>query len=377
MQMKIRESKFELLRIFSMLMIIFQHALERSIPDWGMLKGAFSFNYCVVVLIGIWGQLGVMIFVMISSWFMVDKQGIRMKKVIDLLLEVMTFCIGMLLIFSIVYPKSINIKLIVKELATPAYKQYWFITTFLAFYLIMPLLQKLVSSLSNIALRNTCIVLTLLIPIYNYLFVNVGDTLADFSYIFIMTAYLKRNPDNWFKRNHRMLLLILPLISVSLILFKLFAEHYLGEALLLRMFTMLRGRTFLLFLGCVGIFYTFENMKSIHSSGINLIGSTMFGVYLIHENILLRGETNGASLLWNKLIPIGQSFKSGGVMFSVHYIISVLAIFGICILIKLLHKFTIEKIYTTNQGLIQLGNKLDLFYGKRLWMTHENEKKND
>lgn len=42
--MKTRDSKFELLRILSMLMIIFQHALERSIPDWGMLKGGFSLN---------------------------------------------------------------------------------------------------------------------------------------------------------------------------------------------------------------------------------------------------------------------------------------------------------------------------------------------
>lgn len=310
--MKTRESKFELLRIFSMLMIIFQHALERSIPNWGMLRGGFSISYCISVLIGIWGQLGVMLFVMISSWFMVDKQGIRMKKVIDLLLEVMTVCIGMIIIVAIIKPEILNIKLIMKELLTPAYKQYWFVTTFLAFYLIMPLLQKLVSVLSNIALRNTCVVLTLLIPIYNYLFVNVGDSLADFTYIFIMTAYLKRNPKNWFK-SHRSILLTIPLlISASLILYKLLAERYFGVSLLLRMFTMLRGRTFLLFLGCVGIFYTFENMKPIYSSGINIIGSTMFSVYLIHENILLRGEINGASLLWNRLIKIEQWFSAGG-----------------------------------------------------------------
>lgn len=310
--MKIRDSKFELLRVLSMLMIIFQHALERSIPDWGMLKGEFSFNYCVAVSIGIWGQLGVMLFVMLSSWFMVDKRGIRMKKVIDLVLEVMTICIGMVIIFAIVHPESLNLKLIIKELVTPACKQYWFITTFLVFYLIMPLLQKTVSALSDTALRNTCVVLTLLIPVYNYLSVNVGDSLADFSYIFIMAAYMKRNPQNWFKKHHRALLVIPPFITIALILYKLFAEQYLGEGLLLKMFTMLRGRTFLLFLACVGIFYTFENMKSIYSNRINAIGGTMFGVYLIHENILLRGEANGQALLWNQLVPISKFFAGGG-----------------------------------------------------------------
>ena len=310
--MKTRESKFELLRILSMLMIIFQHAMERSIPDWGMLKGAFSFNYCVAVLMGIWGQLGVMLFVMLSSWFMADKQGIRMKKVIDLFLEVMTVCIGMMIVFAFVHSESLNLKLIIKELLTPAYKQYWFITTFLAFYLIMPLFQKLVSVLSDTALRNTCVVLTLLIPIYNYLFVNVGDTLADFSYIFMMTAYLKRKPENWFKRHHRILLTIPLFISASLIIYKLFAERYFGEALLMRMFSMLRGRTLLLFLGCVGIFYAFESLKPMYSKTVNTLGSTMFGVYLIHENILLRGEANGQSLLWNELVPIPKMFAGGG-----------------------------------------------------------------
>ena len=119
-------------------------------------------------------------------------------------------------------------------------------------------------------------------------------------------------------------------------------------------------------------------MKSICSPGINLIGSTMLGVYLIHENILLRGEANGASLLWNRLIPIGQWFSvRGGVSFTVRFILSVLVVFVICILIKLLHKFTIEKIYMTNKALIRLGDELDIFYGEKLWAPHNEEIKPD
>ena len=377
MLMKIREAKFELLRILSMLMIIFQHALERSIPDWGMLKGDFSFNYCVAVSIGIWGQLGVMLFVMLSSWFMVDKQGIRMKKVIDLFFEVISICICMLLIFAIVHPESLNLKLIIKELTTPINKQYWFITTFLVFYIIMPLLQKVVAAMSNAALKNTCVVLTLLIPVYNYLSVNVGDSLADFSYIFIMTAYLKRNPQNFLKKHRCALLTILPLITVSLISYKLFAEQYLGEFLLMKLFSMLRGRTFLLFLACVGIFYTFENIKPIYSKRINAIGSTMFGVYLIHENLLLRGESNGQSLLWNRLFPVAQWFNEGGVRFLVQYLLSVITVFVICIAIKTVHKCTIERLYKSNQRLIRLGDKLDILYGKIAWASSDEEKTND
>lgn len=64
-------------------------------------------------------------------------------------------------------------------------------------------------------------------------------------------------------------------------------------------------------------------------------------------------------------------------MFAVHYILSVLAVFVICILIKLIHKFTIEKVYNSSSILIKLGDKLDVFYGKILWTSHDEEKKND
>ena len=239
----------------------------------------------------------------------------------------------------------------------------------------MPLLQKVVSVLSDAALKNTCIVLTLLIPVYNYLSVNVGDSLADFSYIFIMTAYLKRDPYNWFKKHRYLLLSILPLITGSLILYKLFAEQYLGFGILMKMFTMLRGRTFLLFLACIGVFYTFENMKPIHSKCINTIGSAMFGVYLIHENLLLRGESNGQSLLWNQLFPIAQWFERN--TFVMYYFVSVIAVFIICVAIKLLHKYTIEKLYKNDKRLILIGDKLDALYGKIIWLSSDEEKAND
>ena len=81
---KIRDSRFELLRILAMLMILMQHPLERCFPvDWGFIEAApFSANYVGASLLTVWGQLGVMLFVMISAWFMTDRQGIRGQKII-------------------------------------------------------------------------------------------------------------------------------------------------------------------------------------------------------------------------------------------------------------------------------------------------------
>ena len=199
-----RDGRFELLRILAMLLILLQHPLERSmehgLPD--ILGVTPSVNSIFAIAVAIWGQLGVMLFVMISSWFMADRKGIKGKKVLMLFLQVWTTCLLMIAAAAVICPERIHIRFLIKEMVTPIYRgHYWFITTFLAFFISVPLLQKLVHNLSDNALRSTCIILTVLIPLYNCVDENVGGSWADFCYIFMVTAYLKRTPDNCFRKH--------------------------------------------------------------------------------------------------------------------------------------------------------------------------------
>lgn len=59
------------------------------------------------------------------------------------------------------------------------------------------------------------------------------------------------------------------------------------------------------------------------------------------------------------------------------YAIGVLAVFTICVAIKLVHKYAVERLYKNSQRLIKLGDKLDCLYGKAVWSSPSKEKLND
>lgn len=365
----VRDSRFELLRILAMLMILLQHPLERCFTGGfsDLLEQPFSISFVGAMLLSIWGQLGVMLFVIISAWFMVDRKGIKSKKIIMLFLQVWTTCFIIMAVIGLLYPERINIRLIVKELLTPVYKyQYWFITTFLAYFLTIPIMQKLTQSLSDKALRNICLVMTMLIPLYNYLEENVGASWADFCYIFLVTAYLKRTPDNWFRKHCGLFWIGIAIITGCLLGYKLLFASKLGNGIFLKLFMSLRGRTLLLFIISIELFYCFERMKPIYSKIINSIGNTMFGVYLIHENYLFRGEENGNGLVWNDLLHIDKLYQNEP-MFLLYYIGIVMGVFIACILLETLRQNLIERWYRSSRIINQLGEKFDKFYSKNMF----------
>ena len=314
----------------------------------------------------LWGQLGVMIFVMISSWFMADRQGICGQKIIMLLLQVWTTCILEIVAIGIWHPERLSKGIILKELLTPLYqKHYWFISVYLVFLIIVPPMQLLVQALSDHSLQSVCLMMTVLIPLYNYYSDNVGGALADFCYIFLVVAYLKRKPDNWLRRNCSCFWIGIAAIAGCLIGYKLLLSPKLGDGLLLRILS-LRGRTLLLFLVAVELFYCFEKMKPFTSRIINAISGTMFGVYLIHENLMIRGEVNGSSFIWNDLLHIDDLYMEQP-FFVMYYIGIVLAVFAGCILLEFLRQNLIERLYRSNPMVKSFGERFDIFYTGKIF----------
>jgi len=191
----------------------------------------------------------------------------------------------------------------------------------------------------------------------------VGDKLADFIYIFFATAYLKRHPENLLRKHCRLFLVGMGTIAGSVIVYKAVLAQRFGDANLIRILTRLRGRTLLLFLTAMCLFYCFETMKPIYSRVINTIGSTTFGIYLLHENMLVRGEESGQAWLWNTILHIDEHFLNDKA-FVPYYFGCVIGIFVLCILIDLIRQNTIERCYRSSRFLEKLGKWFDDHYGR-------------
>lgn len=73
---KKRDSRLEFLRVVAAFLILAHHAIQHGGTELNsLIQSEFSINQFWSTLIGSWGQLGVTIFVIISSWFLTDNRG--------------------------------------------------------------------------------------------------------------------------------------------------------------------------------------------------------------------------------------------------------------------------------------------------------------
>ena len=68
----IRDSKFEILRIIAMLLIVAHHFVVHGFELENI--ETFSYNKIVVEILSLGGKLGVNLFVLISAYFMIDSK---------------------------------------------------------------------------------------------------------------------------------------------------------------------------------------------------------------------------------------------------------------------------------------------------------------
>lgn len=92
---------------------------------------------------------------------------------------------------------------------------------------------------------------------------------------------------------------------------------------------------------CMGVssFLCFKNMKLKQSKVINTIASSTFGVLLIHTN-----SDTTRKWLWQTVLNVKETFYEPTGMVVLHAVLSVAAIFAICVIIDQIRIKTIERI---------------------------------
>jgi surface polysaccharide O-acyltransferase-like enzyme len=96
---KKRNSSIELLRIISILMVIISHYSVHNGVDNSLLP--LSVNRILLESFSL-GNIGVMLFVMITGYFMsVNKNGLGISKLLTLYLQVLFYSFGLYLLFII------------------------------------------------------------------------------------------------------------------------------------------------------------------------------------------------------------------------------------------------------------------------------------
>lgn len=317
-----RQSNVELLRIVAMILIVAHHfvvhgALE--VPVYcGSLTEVFNAFWCG--LIGSFGKVGVHIFIIITGYFNILKD-FRISKALNIYLK--TICYA-----SIIFILG---GFLGKQAQFANVCDYWFIKNYLFLYLLTPLLNWTIKLLNKKQL-DMILFLSILITFIPPLFCkfNLGH-LGTFAVLYFIGAYYQIRQLNLSNKFYMTILgctlfyLVYYLIS-NIGYNTMVSNSITANISLYSLFT---------FILAISIFNLFLNLKIENNNLINGIASSVFGVYLIHDNALIY------PLIWNKLLSVSTYIDK--TYFALYSLITVAGVFLVCvaldkILMKLLGK---------------------------------------
>ena len=348
-----RNSAVELLRITAMIMIILSHCSVHDV--FPTEPSAFSYNnyildWCIL------GNLGVDIFMLISGYFLSQKEN-PTGSLPRLWAQVFTyslFCAGLFLLTG--HPRS-EISWAYVFFPT-IHNTYWFFSAYMIFLLLTPYINRMLRTITRGQL-GTCISIMILFWAFFPAITQIqlyGDVLPTFLMFYLIGAYFRKYPKNRF--SHLAFRLTTVLISFLLLFFSsaLFRHH--GPALgsWARYNTFFYERNSILaVLTTVSLFSMFIYLPPFHSKLINWIGGCTFGIYLLHDNGLIR------SVLWQEWLPKYNYYHTKWLLPGI--LISAAIVMTAGTLAESLRRITIDKPFSAVvtgvlQKLQSLGNKL-------------------
>lgn len=331
-----RESKLELLRIFSMILIIVHHFYYNNIIlDYTNL----NLNQFIVQILSVGGKIGVNCFVLITGYFMINSK-FKLKKLLILMGEVWFYSITILLISTLLWNPNIGIKDLIKSIFPISYNHYWFITTYVVMYILSNYINKFLKNLNRKEYIGLIIILFVAFSIIPT-FINGKIDFSNidwFIFMYLVGAYIRLYPKNKKFNNKKIMAILIIAVILSILSVYILDLLYAYIKIDPLHFALPMNQILPLIIS-ICIFLIFLNLNIKNNKTINRIASCMLGVYLIHTNILIR------DIIWKEIFKVDKLVNSPYLVLYELLIVSL--IFVICVIIDFIRQKTIERIYVT------------------------------
>lgn len=331
-----RKSNFEVLRIIAMLCIVIGHSMTHGVLTASNAGSMLPSLYSAYRFLAYGGKVGVYLFVLITGYFMVNSH-ISIKKIVKLWLPILFWSV-----FLTVIVGSILHELSIKDIAFSFFpiltNQYWFMSTYVFLYLLSPVINRAVLSTKKEQDILTILLTVLAIVPCGYLYgKNINSWLVSFCFVYTIGAIIKKYnllQKNSFKKIGVISLVVGLICNTLISMFIGYNRNYVS--VMGKISSVLAQETIFDLLIAIGIFILMGSLSDFYSKSINILASTTFGIYLIHDNPKME------ELLWIKLLHFNRIVPSQ--VWSILYILIVdIAIFFICSLLELARKRLLGK----------------------------------
>ena len=349
MTKKTRAANLDLLRIVSMLLIVFLHSIDHS----GVLENAKNCGtgmYFYVRFTYALCQVCVNIYILLSGYFMVDSR-FRLHKLVQLWMETAFYGFTLKLIFMLAGLDDFSIPSLASCLLPILSGRYWFLTIYVGMYLVSPFLNILIRAMDKKqhSLLNLCLfcVFSVWVSIHpKFAGMNSGGGwgLAWFVVLYITAAWFRLYYEPNGKCGRWLAGFFLIPACIALLQCPPLADILPGivQTVVGHWFRYDSAPVYLMTLCLFVAFLNVEIKNNTLSHGICAIAPLTLGVYLIHAH------ANVSPWSWEVL---ALPEKMTGAMFPLVQLAAVAGIFVICIGIDAVRKATVGRL--ENAGFVK------------------------
>ena len=350
-----RDSGIELLKIFAIFVIVINHTVQSltneayNIPNNGFvidISRATTNIQCILLQIfRHFGVLGNSVFLICSAWFLLKSKNWNKKKWLFMVIEIWVVSIVIFIITYIILHGNISIGIIISSLFPTTFGNNWYMTCYLLFYPIHPILNSIVNMMNQRQLFRSTLVMVFLYVFMNFINCSWFFSSAIILWITIyfaiayMQKYLMSFVDNI--RENIILFIIGVIGFIGIILITDICGLY-SQVLSDKVMRWVNNcNPFLLAMSIA----MFNIARNIHFKNrfINYISKLSLLIYIIHENIILRTYFRPA--MWNYVY---KRFGYSDVIQWVFIISFIIFIFGI--LCSILYVLTLQRFVNKVSG---------------------------
>lgn len=342
----VRESRFELLRIVGMAVIILAHYSYHG----GILFQELSLNQVLAQFLKIGGKLGVTCYVLIGAYFLVDSK-FKMKNIIRIFLQVAFYAILIFIALCIYKPSTFC-----ADKAADTFN-YWFATAYIGMYALSPILNYLIHHMTRAMHEKVIIVLTTILSVLPFLFLQLKLFYSDilwFVFLYFIGGYIKEYPIEKIEAKRAQIFILSTLfIFCSSVAMVILGQRY--PVFLKGAYIFSNINSPVLLLSGIGLFLIFKNIDLGKNKYINYIALSTFGVYLLHDNDISR------DVFWHDLFRTERFYDADTILFLLYAVLIVIAIFAAAMVLEIPRR-RVEKWILDCKWLTAICSKIDRWY---------------
>jgi len=304
MQEKKRQSNYELLRVLAIVAVITLHYMTKSALYAKLTADGGLMNH-LLWLLRAFCISAVNVYVFISGYFMIDAEW-KPKKLIKLICQVLFYSVVVTLVFMAFGWESfwdnslygwITIFLPLQT------EHYWFATSYVILYMLAPVLVSAVKNLSQRELKTVifCLILFFCVPksfVPAYLATdNYGYDFGWFICLFLMAGYYRRYGFAFLDKQKNKIAIWVTGVFVLFGVAAILAAICRSTGKLEYSLDMVYSYNHLLVLwASFTLFVAWKDVR-LKENGfwekVSRLSPYVFGVYLLHEHMLIRDEWTG------------------------------------------------------------------------------------